>query len=125
MELTFTHYRLLRCADSASLPELLSSVRTYGFPQDVEWPAHGKEAAERRGESIPARKRAIRDWERQFGKVVDLTVFESDVLPLICEVPLSRMVKATGLSLRYCSQIRRGEKVPHPRHWLALRRAIS
>src|SRR2546425_5086087 len=39
MELTFTHYRLLWCADSASLPELLSSVRTSGLPQDFEWPA--------------------------------------------------------------------------------------
>jgi len=68
-------------------------------------------------------KRAIREWERQFGKVVDLSVFEREVLPLIQEVPLSRLVRATGLSLRYCSQIRRGEKTPHPRHWQALRNA--
>jgi len=81
------------------------------------------EAAARRGQTVADRKQAIREWERQFGKIVDLTIFEREILPLIQEVPLSRLVKATGLSLRYCSQIRRGEKVPHPRHWLALRNA--
>jgi hypothetical protein len=79
-------------------------------------PTHGGQAARRRGQSIAERKRAIREWEEAFGKVVDLTVFEREILPLIQEVPLRRLMKATGLSLRYCSQIRRGEKVPHPRH---------
>jgi hypothetical protein len=26
-------------------------------------------------------------------------------------------MQATGLSLRYCWLIRRGERIPHPRHW--------
>jgi len=30
------------------------------------------------------------------------------------------MVAATGLSVDYCSKIRRGLKTPHPRHWEAL-----
>src|SRR5262249_54091333 len=30
------------------------------------------------------------------------------------------LMRATGLSLRYVSQIRRGEKVPHPRHWTSI-----
>jgi len=84
-------------------------------------PTHGGQAAKRRGQTIAARKQAIRDWERQFGKVVDLTIFEREILPLIRDVPLSRLTKATGLSLRYVSQIRRGEKTPHQRHWQALR----
>jgi hypothetical protein len=32
------------------------------------------------------------------------------ILPLIHDVPLSRLVRATGLSLRYVSLIRRAEK---------------
>jgi CRISPR-associated endonuclease Cas1 len=36
-------------------------------------PTHGGEAAKRRGESTAARKRAIREWERAFGKVADLS----------------------------------------------------
>ena len=52
--------------------------------------------------------------------VVDLSAFGREILPQIQHVTLSRLMKASGLSLRYCSQIRRGEKTPHPRHWKAL-----
>jgi hypothetical protein len=52
---------------------------------------HGGQAAKRRGQSIADRKRAILEWERGFGKVVDLTVFEREVLPLIRQIPLSRL----------------------------------
>jgi hypothetical protein len=75
------------------------------------------------GASTAKRKKEIVEWERQFGKLVDLSTFEREILPLIREVPLSRLVRGTGLSLRYVSLIRRGEKVPHPRHWQALRNA--
>jgi hypothetical protein len=61
--------------------------------------------------------------EQQYGKRVDLTAFEREILPMIQNVPLSQLAKATGLSLRYVLQIRRGERVPHPRHWQALRSA--
>jgi CRISPR-associated endonuclease Cas1 len=86
-------------------------------------PTHGAQAALKRGAATAKRKRELADWEQQYGKLVDLSAFAREVLPLIREVPLSRLVRATGLSLRYCSQIRRGEKVPHPRHWEALREA--
>jgi hypothetical protein len=33
--------------------------------------------------------------------------------------------EATGLSLRYVSLIRRGERTPHPRHWEALQAATE
>jgi hypothetical protein len=52
-------------------------------------------------------------------------VFRREILPLIQEVPLRRLVEATGLSLRYCSLIRRGERIPHPRHWHVLASAFA
>jgi hypothetical protein len=52
-------------------------------------------------------------------KLVDLSAFQRDILPLIQEIPLSRLRQATGLSLRYVSLTRRGERTPHPRHWEA------
>jgi hypothetical protein len=72
------------------------------------------------GAATAKRKAELADWERQYGKLVDLTAFEREILPLIREVPLSQLVKTTGLSLRYILQIRRGKRVPHPRHWAAL-----
>jgi hypothetical protein len=64
----------------------------------------------------PLRKREAREWDEQHGKLVDLSAFQRDILPLIQGVPLSRLQQATGLSLRYVPLIRRGERTPHPRH---------
>jgi hypothetical protein len=36
---------------------------------------HGGTAAKRRGQTVADRKRTIRGWEREFGKVVDLSAF--------------------------------------------------
>jgi hypothetical protein len=88
-------------------------------------PTHGKEAAARRAEANIACKRQARDWDEKHGKLVDLSVFGRDILPRTQDVPLSRLERATGLSLRYVSLIRRGERTPHPRHWQALLTAVG
>ncbi len=66
------------------------------------------------------RQREAAEWKQQETEPVDLSTFQREILPLIQSVPLSHLVKTTGLSLSYVSQIRRGERVPHPRHWKAL-----
>ena len=80
-------------------------------------PTHTPEAERKRGATIAERKKAVAEWETKYGKLTDMSAFDREILPLIQQVPLSRLMKATGLSLRYVSQIRRGEKRPHPRHW--------
>ena len=72
-----------------------------------------------------ARKREAREWDEQHGKLVDLSAFQRDILPLIQNVPLSRLQRATGLSPRYVTLIRRGDQTPHPRHWQALLAATA
>ena len=83
-------------------------------------PTHGAAAAASRAQTNITRKQQAREWDEQHGKLVDLSAFQRNILPLIENIPLSRLQRATGLSLRYVSLIRRGEKVPHPRHWQAL-----
>jgi len=51
---------------------------------------------------------------------MDPDAFARDVLPRLREIPLRIMADAAGLSLGYCSFVRRGKKVPHPRHWPVL-----
>jgi hypothetical protein len=41
-------------------------------------------------------------------------------LPGLLHVPIRQIAKTAGISLRYASLIRRGQRVPHPRHWDAL-----
>ena len=66
-------------------------------------------------------KAELREWEQRYGKLVDRSVFDARSCRRSGTCP-ERRVKATGLSLRNLT-IRRGERVPHPRHWHVLRAA--
>ena len=44
-------------------------------------PTHGGEAGVKRGATNARRKAELRDWEQQFGKLVDLSAFEREILP--------------------------------------------
>jgi CRISPR-associated endonuclease Cas1 len=114
------HYQREQFADAFVNSGLRSIEATKLAGDDV---THGGKAGRRRGGSIAQRKRELREWEARYGKLTDLSTFAREVLPLIQSVPLSQLVRASGLSLRYVSQIRRGEKTPHPSHWAALRTA--
>jgi hypothetical protein len=83
-------------------------------------PAHTEAARRKQAVRAAANVRANREWERS-SPSGDLDLdFDREILPGIQAVPLSRIMETTGLSLRYSSLIRRGLKVPHPRHWHAL-----
>jgi hypothetical protein len=72
------------------------------------------------------RKREAKEWEREHRATArDPDVFSREILPGLQGIPLRRLAERTGLSLPYCSQIRRGLKVPHPRHWDLFRSAAS
>ncbi len=80
-------------------------------------PTHGGEAAHKRGQSNARRVREAVAWNAANPERPDPEVFRREILPRLEGVPLSAIVRATGLSLRYCSLIRRGLYVPHARHW--------
>jgi CRISPR-associated endonuclease Cas1 len=99
---------------SAAGPAALTRLRADNLD-----PAHGGQAAKRRSETMRRRKQEEASWS-ELGSAIDAEQFTREVLPAIQGVPLRRLVEATGLSLRYCALIRRGERVPHQRHWLNL-----
>jgi CRISPR-associated endonuclease Cas1 len=83
-------------------------------------PAHSGESGHKRSRTNTQHQRAIAAWEsatRQDGALPD---YQRDIFPKLKHVSLNALLQATGLSLRYCWLIRRGERVPHPRHWAAL-----
>jgi CRISPR-associated endonuclease Cas1 len=89
-------------------------------------PSHGGTAAERRGTAIARRQRERRDWQTAHpGTIADQDAFAREILPAIQKLPLSDLVRATGLTHGYLSQVRRGLKTPHPRHWPSLRAVAS
>jgi CRISPR-associated endonuclease Cas1 len=84
--------------------------------------SHGGVAGRRRAATMAGRQRERREWEAASdARAAEPLVFELEVLPLIQELPLAELVRATGLSRGYLAQVRRGERVPHPRHWSKLR----
>ena len=81
-------------------------------------PAHGGRAAALRGTKNAAHQAAVRAWQ---GQRPDPEVFRSEILPGLRQARLGELAAATGLSEHYCSLIRLAKRVPHPRHWSALR----
>lgn len=111
-----------KCADQrrgVGRLEKLVELRSRG--QD---PAHGGTAAKLRGATNRDHQIAVAEWNRSHSPP-DRKAFEQEILPALKNVKIEAMVAATGLSAGYCSFIRRGTKVPHPRHWLALEHLIQ
>ena len=67
---------------------------------------------------------ANRAWDRHHGPA-DQQAYKREILPRLAHVTVRQLGAATGLSKTTCSQIRRGLKVPHPRHWEALRKVVE
>jgi hypothetical protein len=86
---------------------------------------HGARATRKRKRSVAARGKAVVDWEQSHGAEYDPAEFTMRILPAIQHLSVSALARATGLSLRYCSIVRRGEKVPHPVQWPAFEAAGS
>lgn len=97
---------------------ILKELRAEGID-----PSHTGEATEKRRTIMDQRRREEAEWDAAHcGVEVDESVFYAEILPQLQDLSISNIAKATGLSQQYCSLIRRGLKVPHPRHWTALRR---
>jgi hypothetical protein len=83
-------------------------------------PAHGGKAAKLRGKRNSVKLRANSEWERRHTEELDPAIFEKEIGPKLKTVSLLETMRATGLSRTYCGMIRRGVRIPHPRHWGAL-----
>jgi hypothetical protein len=78
--------------------------------------SYGGEAAEKRRDSLARRQQEAAEWEATADRVPGPSEF-AQIFEAIQGVPISELVRATGLSRPYCEKIRRGLVVPHPRHW--------
>jgi len=126
-----------RCGQPVSDAGKLCMVCRSEFQEQSEWltagrsrlaklreqgedPAHGGQAASRRAAKVSEENRKSAQWGRDNPNRPDPEVFVNEILPGLQRVSLKEMKAATGLSLDYCSKIKRGLKTPHPRHWALL-----
>lgn len=82
-------------------------------------PAHGGKAAQLRGRKNRAHHLANAKWETTNNSADPIDFVES-ILPGLKLLTVRVISEATGLSIDYCSKIRRGVRTPHRRHWEAL-----
>ena len=59
-------------------------------------------------------------WNGAHPEPVDLSKFEREILPGLQTLSARKLAAITGLSVSYCTAIKRGERVPHPRWWKVL-----
>jgi hypothetical protein len=86
-------------------------------------PSQTGAAAEKRRSVVKQRRQEELEWDAAHPDVqVDEAAFARDILPTLQGLSLTQIAAATGLSQHYCSLIRRGLYVPHPRHWEGFRR---
>ena len=88
-------------------------------------PRRSAEVNRARGEAISEGHRRNRRWAREHPGRHDEAWFKREIVPKLDALTLKEIGKATGLSLAACSRIRAGAKMPHPRHFDALRSLIS
>jgi CRISPR-associated endonuclease Cas1 len=105
-------------ADAATLARAtLGTLRAQGRDRRSSDESRSKRrsAATRQMREIAVwNRRSSADQERDTGR------YERDIAPLLRDVPIQALTKATGLSVVYCRQLRRRERVPHQCHWEAL-----
>jgi hypothetical protein len=88
-------------------------------------PSQTGDAAQKRRSTMQQRRREEREWDAAHRDTeINETVFTHEILPQLQALTLSTLEAATGLSQQYCSLIKRGLKVPHPRHWENLKRLL-
>lgn len=84
-------------------------------------PSQTGEAAEKRRTSMKQRRREEAEWDAEHPDMEgERAAYVREILPTLQQLSLSTIASATGLSQQYCSLIRRGLRVPHPRHWQTL-----
>ena len=86
-----------------------------------EDPAHGSEAKCKRGETLRENARLSREWEAQNPSVMTEEDYRKRVLPALATVPSRAIMAAMDVSQAYALAVRNGKRLPHPRHWEALR----
>jgi len=100
---------------SARGPRRLAELRAEGRD-----PTKSAQALEKVRQSRIRRIQEQVAWDLAHPEAADPNLFRAQILPQLQRASIRRLAAATGLSLRYCAQIRRGERIPHARWWEAL-----
>jgi CRISPR-associated endonuclease Cas1 len=83
-------------------------------------PLLNEDARKRIGRRSSGLTAAAREWQRTHSWPADLEAFGREILPALANVLPAELASATGLSIAYCRQVKRGRATPHPMWWQAM-----
>jgi hypothetical protein len=83
-------------------------------------PSHGGEVARKRGAAHREQLRLNAEWEAANAPSMTGAEYRACVVPGLAQVPVREIAEVLGVSQGYAERVRKGEVVPHARHWTAL-----
>jgi len=87
---------------------------------------HSAIAEVRRAATQAKQAEALCRWNpSELPKWLDEDSYRREILPRLCECTVKKIRLSIDVSHPYATLIRRGEKIPHPRHWLLLARLVD
>lgn len=87
---------------------------------------HSREAEALRAATQRRNAAALKAWNPS-NKPAWLTeeIYREKIQPRLAEITIPAIASALCISKPYATDIRRGVRVPHPRHWLTLARLVG
>jgi CRISPR-associated endonuclease Cas1 len=87
---------------------------------------HSPEAEARRRATQLKQRLALRNWnpESQPQSFTE-EIFRERIQPLLLDIEVPRIAESIDVSKPYATSIRRGERLPHPRHWKKLAELVD
>jgi hypothetical protein len=87
---------------------------------------HSPIAEARRSATRTKQAEALKKWNpSELPKWLDEDFYKREVLPRLADFTVKKIRLAIDVSHPYATLIKRGDRTPHPRHWLALSKLIS
>jgi hypothetical protein len=83
-------------------------------------------AEARRAETQVRQREAIRRWEPSKKPVwLDEATLKEKIVPRFSEIQVPALAAVLMVPEPYATAIKRGTRIPHPRHWLALASVVG
>jgi CRISPR-associated endonuclease Cas1 len=121
----FVHTRNVHCDTCIPLLPSLASERARDTLRERKRSGDtvvSRKTRQRIGSARRDRVVAMREWEAAHRTIPASHVFTETLWPLLKSVTAQQVRASTGLSISYCRRVLRGQYVPHPMHWEALRK---
>jgi len=118
-QVTRGHDRCRECASTLWTRDLIEGAKAGRMLANSPKAQRSRIATKRRQDS------ARQEWIRSGQPAISKEVYKNQVQPKLIGITVSSIQTALQVSSVYASHIRRGRRVPHPRHWQILMKLVD